>query len=81
MTASKPYIDPYPREWESIMESCAECGKPIMPNEGAYRTFEPLRIYHSGCGDPLGIKSAFATKDSEIASLRAELAASMRRHD
>lgn len=56
------------------METCAECGKPINPGEPAYAVSDPWgktqlqKVYHSKCGDPLGIKA----KDAEIERLRAE---------
>lgn len=46
------------------METCAECGKPILTNEGSYYKNDPFgdfgKTYHSNCGDPFGDKAALA---------------------
>lgn len=57
---------------------CVDCGKQILPNEGAYTTYAfggAGLVHHSSCGDPFGLKA----KDAEITSLRAELAAMNKR--
>lgn len=59
---------------ESIMsENCADCGKPIFGNQGSYYRKEPHedigQAFHSGCGDPFGLKA----KDAKIDVLRAAL--------
>lgn len=52
------------------METCADCGKPIVMNAPSYYRADPAggmgKSYHSTCGDPLGIKA----KDAEIAEWR-----------
>jgi len=60
-------------ETADFAETCAECGKPVTIGQGSYYDRAPHedigRVYHSGCGDPFGIKA----KDAEITKLREEL--------
>jgi hypothetical protein len=53
------------------METCADCGKPILMNEGSYYrkrgdNTDIGQTFHSTCGDPFGLKA----KDAEISRLR-----------
>lgn len=62
------------------METCAECGKPIEMGQGSFYIPAPAgadfgKTYHSGCGDPLGIKAAIAAERERCAKICDEAAA------
>jgi hypothetical protein len=55
------------------MPVCADCGKPIEPGAPMYLKTDPpsvaVKHYHSGCGDPWGVKGAVAAERERCAKI------------
>jgi hypothetical protein len=55
------------------MPVCADCGKPIEPGAPMYLTTDPpsvaVKHFHSGCGDPWGVKGAVAAERERCAKI------------